>query len=74
MAVKEEAPQAVLTDAVGVRSSKGEILRAGVPIMCGEEIIEMMGQVGMKCFTSNLILSSADMCNCNKEFKMNGRQ
>lgn len=37
VAVKEEAPQAVLTDVVGVRSSKGEILRAGVPIVCGEE-------------------------------------
>lgn len=37
MAVKEEAPQAVLTDVVGVRSSKGGILRAGVPIVCGEE-------------------------------------
>lgn len=37
MAVKKEAPQAVLTDVVGVRSSKGEILRAGVPVVCEEE-------------------------------------
>lgn len=65
----------MLTDVAGVRSSKREVLRAGVPIVCGEEKkIGMMRQVGMKCFTSNLIFSSADMCNCNKEFKMNGRQ
>lgn len=37
VAVKEEAPQAVLTGVVGGRSSKGEILRAGVPIVRGKE-------------------------------------
>lgn len=73
VAVKEETPQAVLTDVVGVRNSKGGILRAGIPRVCGEENNRNDG-TSRNGELSNLTLFSADTCNCNKEFKMNGRQ
>lgn len=37
VAVKEEAPQAVLTDVAGIRSSNRGILRAGAQTVCGED-------------------------------------
>lgn len=70
----EEVPQAVLTDAVGVGSSKGWILRAGVSKLCVKETVGTMRGVGMKCHTINPILYSGGTCASSKEFKMNGRQ
>lgn len=65
----------MLTDAVGVRSSKGGILRAGASKLCvDKERVGMMRGVGMKCRTTNPILPGVDMCNFYEELKMNGRQ
>lgn len=75
LAGKEEVPQAVLTDTARVRSSKGGILRAGASKLCVEEgIVGMTRGVGTKCCITNPILSSVDVCNFHKQFKMNGKQ